>query len=146
MERARIRPMTASDAPRVAALTTQLGYPVDADELHTRLDDLRARTDDGLFVATDAGDVAIGWIHVARIALLEASDMAIILGLVVDEEARSTGIGAELAAVAEAWAREHGATAITVRSRSTRERAHRFYERIGYAEVKRSHVFEKPLV
>ena len=31
-------------------------------------------------------------------------------------------------------------------SGGTRERAHRFYERIGYVEVKRSHVFEKTLV
>ena len=28
----------------------------------------------------------------------------------------------------------------------TRRRAHRFYERLGYLEIKRSHVFEKPLV
>jgi len=43
-------------------------------------------------------------------------------------------------------ARDRGATTILVRSRSTRERAHRFYDRIGYVEVRRSHVFEKPLV
>jgi len=145
MDRARIRPMARSDAPRVAVLTTQLGYPVEADELLARLDDVRCRTNDGLFVATTADDEVIGWIHVARIALLEASGMALINGLVVDEGARSAGIGAELVAAAEGWAREHGAATIMVRSRSARERAHRFYERIGYAEVKRSHVFEKPL-
>jgi len=146
MDRARIRPMARSDAPRVAVLTTQLGYPVEADDLLARLDDVRDRTDDGLFVATNADDGVIGWIHVARIALLEAPGMALINGLVVDEGSRSAGIGADLVATAEGWAREHGATTIMVRSRSTRERAHRFYERIGYAEVKRSHVFERPLV
>ena len=130
----------------MAVLTTQLGYPVEADELAPRLDEVQARTDDGLFVATDADGEVVGWIHVARIALLEASGMALINGLVVDEEARSAGIGTELVAAAERWAREHGATTIMVRSRSTRQRAHRFYERIGYAEVKRSHVFERPLV
>jgi GNAT superfamily N-acetyltransferase len=83
---------------------------------------------------------------VARLALLEASELACINGLVVDEAHRSDGIGAELVAAAEAWAWEHGATAIMVRSRSARVRAHRFYERLGYVEVKRSHVFEKPLV
>ena len=146
MEAARIRPMAAADAPRVAVLTTQLGYPVEAGELLARLDDVWARTDDGLLVATDADDEVIGWVHVARIALLERSDIALINGLVVDEGSRSAGIGAGLVAAAEAWARDHGATTIMVRSRSTRERAHRFYERIGYAEVKRSHVFERPLV
>jgi hypothetical protein len=34
---------------------------------------------------------------------------------------------------------------MVVRSRITRERAHGFYERHGYATVKTSHVFEKPL-
>ena len=63
------------------------------------------------------------------LALLEHSDLAAIDGLVVDEDERSAGIGAELVAAGEAWARERGATAMTVRSRSTRERAHRFYER-----------------
>ena len=56
---------------------------------------------------------------------------------------RSAGIGAALVEAAEAWARERGATAIIVRSRSTRERAHRFYERIGYVESQaQSHLRE----
>ena len=141
-----IRPMTDADADRAAELTTQLGYPVDAPTLRARLARVRASDADEIMVATDAGDAAIGWIHVARLALLEASDLACINGLVVDEEHRSDGIGTALVEAAEAWARDHGATAIMVRSRSARVRAHRFYERIGYVEVKRSHVFEKSLV
>jgi len=58
----------------------------------------------------------------------------------------SEGIGAALVEAAEGWARHRGATEMIVRSRSARVRAHRFYERIGYAEVKRSHVFVKSLV
>jgi GNAT superfamily N-acetyltransferase len=141
----RIRPMCEADAPRVASLTTQLGYPVEATELAARAADIRATTDDEILVATDAADRPIGWIHVGRLASLEASGMAILHGLVVDEAHRSSGTGATLVDAAEAWAREHGATSMVVYSRSTRERAHRFYERIGYAEVKRSHVFEKAL-
>jgi GNAT superfamily N-acetyltransferase len=80
------------------------------------------------------------------LALLEHSDYASINGLVVDEGRRGAGIGRALVAAGEAWARQRGAKEITVRSRSTRERAHRFYERIGYEEIKRSHVFGKPLV
>ena len=141
-----IRPMTDADADRAADLTTQLGYPVDAPTLRARLAEVRASDADEILVATDAADVAIGWIHVARLALLEASDLACINGLVVDEEHRSDGVGTALVEAAEAWARDHGATAIMVRSRSARVRAHRFYERIGYVEVKRSHVFTKSLV
>lgn len=141
----RIRPMRAADAPRVAVLTTQLGYPVAGAELARRMADIRGHDDHELLVAVDGEDAPIGWIHVARQPALEASELAVINGLVVDESARSGGIGHALVDAAEAWARACGASRIVVRSRSTRQRAHRFYERIGYSEVKRSHVFEKPL-
>ena len=141
----RIRPMRDADAARVAALTTQLGYPVTAEELARRLAGVRTHRDHELLVAVDHEDRAIGWVHVARHPTLESSEVAVIHGLVVDESARSGGIGRALVDAAEAWAREHGTKAIIVRSRSTRRRAHRFYQEIGYQEVKRSHVFEKPL-
>ena len=142
----RIREATAQDAPELAALTSQLGYPSDTDEILARLARLAASRDDVVIVAVDDHDRPIGWIHVAMLALLEHSDYASINGLVVDEGRRSRGIGQALVAAGEAWARERGAAEITVRSRSTRERAHRFYERLGYTQVKLSHVFAKPLV
>jgi GNAT superfamily N-acetyltransferase len=138
--------MVASDAAIVADLTTQLGYPSSADEIATRFAELRGRHDDEVLVATDSNDTPIGWVHVARVAALESSATAFIGGLVVDDAHRSGGIGAELLAAAEDWARRRGAATMIVRSRSTRERAHRFYERAGYAQIKLSHVFEKPLV
>jgi GNAT superfamily N-acetyltransferase len=142
---ARIRPMAESDADAIAELTTLLGYPVDAATTRTRLAEVAARPHDAVLVAVDDADRPIGWIHVGRLAILEASDLASINGLVVTEDRQSSGIGSALVSAAEDWARSAGATAITVRSRSTRERAHRFYERIGYVEIKRSRVFEKPL-
>jgi len=144
--RALIRPATEADVGPMAELTTQLGYPVDPQTLRVRLADVRARSTDAVLVAVDAHDSPIAWIHVAMVATLEANDLAAINGLVVEEGHRSSGVGAALVDAAERWARDRGATTILVRSRSTRERAHRFYERIGYVEVKRSHVFEKPLV
>jgi len=141
-----IRPMRADDAASVAELTSQLGYPVDAAELAARAGEIEARTTDQILVAADARDRPIGWVHVARHATLEMSNTAVIHGLVVDQSTRSSGIGAALVDAAESWARQHGATSIIVRSRNTRERAHRFYERIGYVEIKRSHVFARSLV
>jgi GNAT superfamily N-acetyltransferase len=88
----------------------------------------------------------VGWIHVSRVTSLAVSDTALVGGLVVDEPHRSANIGAALLVAAERWAIEHGARTMTVSSRVTRERAHRFYEREGYALLKTSHVFEKPLV
>ena len=141
-----IRPATVADVGPMAALTAQLGYPVDPKTLAERLAAVRTRTVDEVLVAVDETDGPIAWVHVALLATLEASDLAAINGLVVDEGHRSSGRGASLVAAAERWACDRGATVILVRSRSRRVRAHRFYERLGYVEVKRSHVFEKPLV
>lgn len=141
-----IRPMVAADIPRAADLATQLGYPSTAEEVARRFAELRERTTDAVLVAADAEDRAIGWIHVARIGSLAVSDTALIGGMVVDEAHRSAGIGADLLAAAEAWAREHGARTMTVSSRVTRESAHRFYHRAGYELWKTSHVFARTLV
>jgi GNAT superfamily N-acetyltransferase len=141
-----IRQAAERDAPELADLTTQLGYPVEADELGRRLAGVLRSANDVVLVAVDGDDRPIGWIHVAMLILLEHSDYASINGLVVAEDRRSGGIGQALVAAGEAWARERGATEITVRSRSTRQRAHRFYERLGYVQIKLSHVFAKPLV
>jgi GNAT superfamily N-acetyltransferase len=140
-----IRPMVGADVAAVADLTSELGYPVDADELGRRLSALESAGAGEVLVAVDRSDRPVGWIHVARMPSLEASGRALIGGLVVGEAHRSAGIGAELVAAAEAWAAARGCVAIVARSRTTRERAHRFYERLGYREQKRSVVFEKPL-
>jgi GNAT superfamily N-acetyltransferase len=137
--------MRGDDVARVADLTAQLGYPSTAEQIAGRFAHLRSRAEDELLVAVDDRDQPVGWIHVSRFASLEASEVALIGGLVVDEAHRSAGTGEALLEAGEAWAREHGASTMVVRSRITRERAHRFYERHGYATVKTSHVFEKPL-
>ncbi len=138
--------MRVDDAAAVATLTTQLGYPVDAEELLRRARAILDRDDHVLLVATDEADRPIGWLHVLQHATLEEPERAVIAGLVVDEDARSNGIGTSLLSAGEAWARSRGLDTMLVRSRSTRTRAHRFYERIGFVETKRSHVFEKSLV
>jgi len=142
----RIRPMTAADAPLVADLTTQLGYPTSVGETTERLAALHERPTEHAALVADEDGRALGWIHVALVTSLESGLKANLGGLVVDEGHRSSGLGAELLAAAEAWAREHGAQVMLVRSRVARERAHRFYERQGYDVVKTSHVFEKRLV
>ena len=141
-----IRPMRPDDAAAVAELTTQLGYPVDPETQASRMATVQGSPrDNALLVAADEADRPIGWIHVSRVASLEASDLASVNGLVVGDGHRSVGVGAALLAAAEAWARRAGCATILVRSRIQRERAHRFYERAGYARLKTSHVFEKRL-
>ena len=137
--------MRLDDASVVADLTTQLGYPVAAGELASRMSEVLGSADAALLVAVDENDTVVGWVHVERLHILERPPTANIDGLVVDEGVRSAGIGAALLAAAEAWAVTRGIGAMQVRSRTTRERAHRFYEREGYRRMKTSYVFEKPL-
>jgi GNAT superfamily N-acetyltransferase len=67
------------------------------------------------------------------------------MGLVVGEAHRSARIGAELLAAAEHWARARGCRELVVATRITRERAHRFYAREGFAVSKTSYFLTKPL-
>jgi len=139
-----IREITPDDAPAAAGLAGELGYPATAAALKERIEFLDGHPDHVVFVACDGGKV-IGWIDVC-IALHLASDpRAEIGGLVVSAAVRSQGIGAQLVARAEQWAVARGLTAMLVRSRHTREAAHRFYLREGYAVTKTSTVFTKDL-
>ena len=52
--------------------------------------------------------------------------------LVVDSDARSSGVGEALMREAEAWARDRKLPSVSLYSRADRKRAHAFYERIGY--------------
>ena len=55
------------------------------------------------------------------------------------------GIGKLLMERAEMWAREHGCKIVSLRSNVIRERAHAFYERLGYKHVKTQKSFRKVL-
>ncbi len=121
-----------------------MGYPVSPETLRTRIGFLTSQPDHVIYVATDAERV-MGWIDVSITHHLAAEPRAEIAGLVVSSEVRSQGVGRQLVERAEQWARGRGLTTMLVRSRSTRESAHRFYLREGYTHSKTSAVFTKEL-
>ena len=133
-----------ADAPELARLSSQLGYPMTPQEAAARLADLDGRPDHLLLVARSGGRAA-GWLQVSRTRIFETPDSAEIAGLVVDEEQRGRGIGPRLLREAEEWARRSGCVALRVRSNVLRGRAHAFYVREGYGEIKQQKVFEKVL-
>ncbi|AXQ95802.1 GNAT family N-acetyltransferase [Cereibacter azotoformans] len=63
---------------------------------------------------------------------LRAATRALVEAVRVDSALRSQGIGAALMADAEARARAAGASLIQLTTHRSRERAHRFYERLGF--------------
>ena len=129
----------------VSALSGQLGYPVSAEAIATRLERLLGR-DDQLVLAAVADDGHWpGWIHAAEQDLVETERRCEILGLVVDGRRRRSGIGRRLVAEAERWAASRGLRQMSVRSNVAREESHPFYEAQGYGRVKTQQVYRKPI-
>ena len=139
-----MREIGLDDAEAVARLSGELGYPATADEMKRRILHLQSARDHVVFVACSS-DVVVAWIDVGIIHHLQAEPRGEIGGLVVSEGHRNRGIGRQLLAKAEEWARQQGMAEMQVRSRITREDAHRFYRREGYQQTKTSAVFSKPL-
>jgi GNAT superfamily N-acetyltransferase len=109
-----------------------------------RIEYLMCQPDRVIFVACYLEGV-VGWIDVLVRHVLAADPRAEIAGLVVSEGFRSRGLGRILVSRAEQWAVSRGVKEMLVRSRITREEAHRFYLREGYERIKTSAVFTKRL-
>ena len=139
-----VRPGTISDAADLARLTHQLGYEMSAAEAATRLTRVLARSDHKVLIA-EADGATIGWIHASLSEHLDADTCVLIEGIVVTSEHRRKGIGEMLLAQAEDWGRDRGCSIVRLRSTSTRLKAHKFYEKLGYTNVKAQFSFAKGL-
>jgi len=140
-----IRRARLSDAPRIALLSGQLGYPTSAREMAARLQKALRERNAACFVAESRKHGVIGWAHVSVTSLLEVERRAELNGLVVDESVRSRGVGARLLDAAETWARKMRCLGMSLRSNVIRERAHMFYLRRGYEHYKTQKAFRKML-
>jgi GNAT superfamily N-acetyltransferase len=140
-----VRKARTSDAPRLAELSGQLGYPATAADITKRLRKLKAASPNALFVAESPGAGVVGWAHVSVTHLLEAGTRAELNGLIVADGQRSRGAGARLLEAVEDWARKRACPSMSVRSNVLRERAHNFYLRSGYEHYKTQKAFRKSL-
>jgi GNAT superfamily N-acetyltransferase len=125
-----IREATAADAPEVAALLAELGYPTEPETVARRLAALTAA--DAVLLA---GGGLIALHRVPRIA--EGGAFARITALVVAPGNRNDGVATTLLAAAEDTAREWGCDLLEVSSgrRPERDPAHAFYRRAGFADT-----------
>jgi GNAT superfamily N-acetyltransferase len=140
-----IRRVRATDAVRLAELSTQLGYPVGTREMAGRLKLVLREKKAACFVAEEKSAGVVGWIHVSTMPLVEVPARAEVNGLVVDEKIRSQGAGWALLQAAEEWARKNRCKYMSLRSNVIRDRAHAFYERHNYEHHKTQKAFRKPL-
>jgi GNAT superfamily N-acetyltransferase len=139
-----IRIARQSDADDVARLTAELGYTVEPTVLRGRLSRILARTDQRFFVAEAEGR-RVAWLHAAIAEFVETGRFVLIAGLVVGESHRHRGIGRLLIERTEEWATEQQCPIVRLWSSSNRTQAHRFYERLGYTNIKAQYSFAKSL-
>jgi GNAT superfamily N-acetyltransferase len=139
-----IRPIREEDAAVAGALCTELGYPTDTAAVLGRMRQIAGDAYRAVLVAC-LDDEMVGWIDLSVEYHLQSEPAVLIGGLVVSESARGRGVGLQLCRAAEDWTRAQGVARMRVRSNAIRERAHAFYLRDGYAQVKTSAVFEKAL-
>jgi ribosomal protein S18 acetylase RimI-like enzyme len=131
-----VRAASAADAGLLAALSGQLGYPSSAEIVRERLGRILQEDNRIIYVAEVENGHIAGWIEVYARELLIVEWRAEIEGLIVDESYRGCGIGRHLVDRAETWAREKACKTIYVRSNVIREKAHAFYEDLGFEVIK----------
>lgn len=125
-----LRPATPEDAPRIAALLTDEGYPAGPSDVEERLG--RYEAPSVVVVASVDGEV-LGFVAVHVMPRFEHDDaIARVLALVVDAGARERGVGRLLLAEAERVARDGGAAFVEVTAGHHRPDARRLYESLGY--------------
>ena len=139
-----VRRARDTDARDIARLTAQLGYAEDADATADRLSRVLRLPDQCVLVADADGRVA-GWLHAAVSQPLDCDRFVTVVGLVVDAGHRGSGMGRQLMEHAEQWARTQGCAFVRLTSSAARTRAHQFYERIGYTNIKTQYSFAKAL-
>jgi ribosomal protein S18 acetylase RimI-like enzyme len=126
-----LRPATADDAERIAALFTEEGYPAGPSDILARLerfDDPHSRV-----VVADFDGEVLGFIAVHAMPRFEHDDRIVrILALVVDSGVRERGVGHRLMDEAERLGRDMGGTFIEVTAGHHRPEARHLYESVGY--------------
>ncbi len=146
MIKPQIRTATLDDAHVIADLCSQLDYPTTEPQSATRLAKVLRSREHALLVACLSGGLVVGWIHVFIALRVESDSFAELGGFVVAEQHRGLGIGGVLLAAAEEWGSAKGVLKLRVRTRSDREGARSFYERLGFTVAKEQHVYDKNLV
>jgi GNAT superfamily N-acetyltransferase len=140
-----VRIAVAADAPDIATLAGELGYPVEPRQMQARLSALLKSPLHFIAVAEQDDARISGWVHVEHRCILEYGERAEIVGLVVAGAARRTGVATSLIGSGERWAADRGLRDIAVRSNVVRTASHPFYEALGYVRQKTQHSYAKIL-
>ena len=131
----KIREGKLSDAADLAALICELGYETTSAEMESRLISILKDPRYKTLVALNDDKICGMLGTVSASSYLHNDLTGRIIALVVSRESRRRGIGARLIAEAEKNLIQRGITRVTVTARFEREKAHQFYEKLGYART-----------
>jgi GNAT superfamily N-acetyltransferase len=127
----RVRNAMPSDAPAMARLLGELGYPTEAGAIPARLTAVESGGG-STFVVVGVEDRVVGLASVTKLAALHVdAPVCYITALVTAPDARGQGVGRLLVSAAEQWARAQGCIRLSVTSAEHRADAHAFYPRCG---------------
>ena len=139
----KVRAAKLGDAPSIARLSRELGYPAEVGVVRERLRRILGRDDQRVVVAETPGGEVCGWLQAHSSVAVESGLRVEIAGLVVSEAMRRRGVGRCLVSLAETWATEISAETVVVRSNAKRVESHAFYPSLGYLPSKTQVVYRK---
>ena len=126
-----VRNARDEDAPALAALLGELGYPTDPASVVQRLRGLQGAGDIVLVATIADVPVALVTVHVTPV-LHRPAPVGRLTAVVVSERVRGQGVGRAIVEAAERLLAERGCEMIELTSNRSRVDAHAFYERLGY--------------
>ena len=138
-----IRDARPADAPALAALLAELGFPGAAGAVAERLDAMLGAGEVVLVAVRDGKSLGLLTAHVTPV-LHRPTPVGRLTALIVTESARGQGIGRALVGAAERVFAMRGCGLVEVTSNRRLTDAHAFYERLGYEVT--SLRFKKSLV
>lgn len=137
-----IRDIRPTDIAAARRLLGELGYDLEEADVRARLEQVLATTGHRVFVA-EIDSRVVGLMHVFERPALEKPCEAVVQAIVVDSECRGSGIGEALMREAEDWAADRNLRSTALYTRTDRDGARAFYERIGYRVAGTSHLMRR---
>ncbi|KUO53032.1 MAG: hypothetical protein APF76_12705 [Desulfitibacter sp. BRH_c19] len=140
-----IREIKIEDVDYLYLLCKQLGYPVPQEDIMANVKSIIDKSDYIIYGAVLPEGKVIGCIQ-AHINRMFYSDIMIeVNGLIIDEKYRSQGIGEKLLRRVESFGKEKRCRYVNLRANVIRKSAHKFYEKLGYQNIKQQINYRKEI-
>lgn len=129
-----VRRARFADAPALARLLTELGYPQEAEQAQTQLAAWAGDPRGTVLIAECDGSPAGLVAAYATRRMERPGSFARVVALAVDPARRRAGLGRRLLTAVESWGAELGCHDIEITSSRHRKDAHAFYRSLGFVD------------